>query len=229
MKRIQKKKEDEKIHIDPYHELCARTYESLLKERIILLNGEVKETIIEKIAIPLMRMSKDRPRTPITILINSEGGNVDDGQAVVDIIQQIKTPVITVGLGKVMSIAFDIFLAGDLRVSAENTLFLCHSGTGGTYDRLPMINDVAALNKKYFDRWAKYYAKRTSWTKTAWTYKQWYDVLDSGKDYYFFPEEAQKIGIVMDIQPAGVLKLKPKSARKRSAKSRKRQNRKKSK
>ena len=158
MKRLRKEREDEKPHLDPYNELCARTYESLLRDRVILLNGDVKENIIEKVAILLINMSRQQPRVPITILINSEGGNVDDGQAVVDIIQQVKTPIVTVGLGKVMSMAFDIFLAGDLRISAENTLFLCHSGTGGAYDRLPMVNDLAALNKKYFERWAKYYA-----------------------------------------------------------------------
>jgi ATP-dependent Clp endopeptidase proteolytic subunit ClpP len=214
-KRIEDNEKDEKFpQFDPHHELTTRTYESLLKDRVILLNGEIKESVIEKVGVPLLNMSKAHPKTPITILINSEGGSADDGQAIVDIIQQLKTPVITIGLGKVMSAAFDIFLAGDMRIANPNTLFMCHAGYNGVFDRMPMINDVAALQKRYFERWARYYA-----SKTNWSYDKWYELLDSGKDFHFFPEEAKKIGIVTDIsssEKGSISIIQTKSTRKKA-------------
>ena len=223
--RKDEEKEEKPTHVDPFNELSARTYDSLLKDRIILLNGDIKENIIEKVSIPLFNMSNAHPRTPIKIFINSDGGSVEDGQVVVDMIQQVKTPVITVGMGKVMSMAFDIFLAGDMRIAHPGTIFMCHSGYNGIFDRMPMINDIAALHKKYFERWARFYASRTKWS-----YDKWYEVLDSGKDFYFFAEEAQKIGIVTDITPneKGDIKIiKTKSTRRKSKTRKKRKSKKK--
>ncbi len=224
-KRGDREEKEEKIsHADPYTDLAARTYEGLLKDRIILLNGDIKENIIEKVAIPIIQMSQDHPKTPIKIFINSEGGSADDGQAVVDLILQSKTPIITVGLGKVMSMAFDIFLAGDMRIAQPNTLFMCHSGYNTVSDRLPMINDIAALQKKYFERWARYYDSRTKWN-----YQQWFDLIDGGKDHFFFPEDALKIGIVTDITPNEKGKIKAIQIRSPRRKSRRRKLKRKSK
>lgn len=208
------KREDKDARLDPYSEIAARTYESLLKERVVLLNGEIKENVIEKIAVPILNMSNSHPRTPIKILINSEGGAAEDGQAIVDLLTQCKTPIITVGLGKVMSMAFDIFLAGDMRIAQPNTLFMAHAGYDGIFDRMPMITDIAVLHQKHFERWARYYASRTKWS-----YEQWLEIITSGKDFYFFPEDALKIGIITDITPneKGLVNtIQSKSSRKKS-------------
>jgi ATP-dependent protease ClpP protease subunit len=109
---------------DPFSEHIFNTYESLLEERIILINGDLTEGLMEKAAIPLMQMAQEKG--PIQIYVNSFGGSINDSQAVCDIMQTIENPIITMAFGKAMSAAFDIFCCGDYRISYPNTVFMCH-------------------------------------------------------------------------------------------------------
>lgn len=174
---------------DPFHELSYDSYKSLLEERVILLNGTVKEDIVERVVVPLLRMGQTK--NPIQIWINSYGGSMEDGQAVVDVIQALKNPVVTVAFGKAMSAAFDIFLAGDHRILYPNTILMCHSGSASlAHQTLPSISIEAQLHEAYFRRWAKFYAARTKIAED-----EWFQVLKGGLNRYFFPEEALQKGL----------------------------------
>lgn len=193
----------------PFDEYAHSTYEDLLEERIILLNGDIRESVIEKAAIPLMHMAQEKG--PIQIYVNSYGGSINDSQAIVDIITTIDNPVITMGFGKAMSAAFDIFLAGTYRISYPNTVFMCHSGSSSLgLQTLPAINVEADLHRDLFKRWAKFYAARTTVSE-----KEWLSLLNGSLNKYYFPEEALKLGIVHHVVSLGkkpdmksILKLK---------------------
>lgn len=212
-KGLRKQDSDEEIPFpqsaSPFDEYAHNTYEELLEDRIILLNGDIKENIIEKAAIPLMKMAQEKGS--IQIYINSFGGSINDSQTIVDIISTIDNPVITMAFGKAMSAGFDIYLAGDLRISYPNTVFMCHSGAASLgLQTLPALSVEAKLHEEYFKRWARFYAARTKIVE-----KEWFDLLNSGKNRYFFPEEALKEGIVHHVVTAGkkpnmksILKLK---------------------
>ena len=149
--------------------------------------------MIERIVLPLNRLG--RSTKPIKLLINSQGGSVEDGQMVVDAILTCKAHVTTVALGQAMSAAFDIFLAGDKRIVYPNTILMMHSGSSRFETQtLPQINQEADLHKRYFDRWSSWYASRTDIPK-----KDWCNMLNTGLNYYYFAEEALKIGIVHEI------------------------------
>lgn len=182
---------------NPFAELSYETYQELLDERIILINGDLKEDLIEKAAIPLMKMVQEKG--PIQIYINSYGGSINDSQAIVDIMQTIDNPVITMAFGKAMSAGFDIFLAGDYRISYPNTVFMCHSGAVSLgLQTLSAHNVEAKLHESYFQRWAKYYASKTQIPE-----KEWLELLNSGKNRYFFPDEALKVGIAHHVVSIG--------------------------
>lgn len=182
---------------NPFAELAYETYQELKEERIILINGDLKEDLIEKAAIPLMQMAQEKG--PIQIYINSYGGSINDSQAIVDIIQTIDNPVITMAFGKAMSAGFDIFLAGDYRISYPNTVFMCHSGSASLGPQtLSAINVEAKLHEEYFVRWAKFYASRTKVSE-----KEWLDILNNSLNRYYFPEEAKNLGITHHIVSAG--------------------------
>lgn len=182
---------------NPFDEYAHNTYEELLEERIILLNGDLKENLIEKAVIPLMKMAQDKE--PIQIYINSYGGSINDSQAVTDLILTIDNPVIGMVFGKAMSAAFDILVASDYRIAYPNSLLMCHSGTASLgLQTLPALNIEAKLHEEYFKRWSSFYASRTKISE-----KEWLDLLNSGNNRYFFPVEAKDKGIIHHIVSKG--------------------------
>ena len=147
---------------DPFQETIQQTHKDLLKNRTILINGEIKENIIERVVMQIKKLSESHPATPIDIVLNSYGGSTFDAQAVVDTMRATKTPIVTKVLGKAMSAAFDIFLAGDLRIVLGNSVLMCHCGAQDLENiKLSDSLDEAKFTAELFKRWATYYASPT--------------------------------------------------------------------
>ena len=72
------------------------------------------------------RLYKDWDRTPIRLFINSYGGCVYDGLALVDVIKRSRTPVHTFCIGSCMSMAMWIWLAGEKRYMGANGTLMFH-------------------------------------------------------------------------------------------------------
>src|ERR1035437_4724832 len=186
--------EDQGIPFDPYTQFEIESYKALLRDRVILYNDDINKSVIERIVLPLTTMAQKSVK-PIKLLINSPGGSVEDGQMVVDAILTSRAPVITIALGQAMSAAFDIFLAGDKRIMYPNSILMMHSGSSRFESQtLPQINVEADLHRKYFERWSTWYASRTKIDQKAWL-----KMLNTGLNFYYFPEEAVKLGMVHEI------------------------------
>lgn len=182
---------------NPFAELAYETYQELKEERIILINGDLTEAIIEKAVVPLMQMGQDKE--PIQLWINSFGGTITDSQAVCDVIQGLDNPIIAMVFGKAMSAAFDILCASDYRIAYPNSLLMCHAGSESLgVQTLPAIVAEAKLHEAYFERWSKFYASRTKIDE-----KEWLDLLNTGKNRYFFPQEALQKGIIHHVVSPG--------------------------
>lgn len=100
--------------------LSERISQSSVKtfiERIL----EINEDDREKEAV-----YKDWQRTPIKLFINSYGGCVYDGLALMDVIKQSKTPVHTICLGSCMSMGFWLWLAGSKRLIGQRATLMFH-------------------------------------------------------------------------------------------------------
>ena len=191
---------------DQFKDFAAGAYKELLEHRTILINGDIEEDSIERVLIQIKKMSSQKPRQPITILINSVGGYVCESQAIIDEMQQTKTPITTVALGKVMSAAFAIYLAGDYRICGRNSLFLVHNGSEDLGEIKIMDNIVEAeFNKKLLESYSRYYASRTNVSQN-----EWMEIFRSNTDHYYFADEAKKMGIVHDIIEPQHSKYRPK-------------------
>ena len=128
------------------------------KSRIIYLDYIIVEDFIQLVGNQIIEYNiedKGKPveeRKPIVILINSGGGNLETCFAVVGIIEQSKTPVITVNLSSAHSAAGLILLAGHKRYCMPRSQMLIHkgsaSGISGNFDE---IADSMKSYKKIVD------------------------------------------------------------------------------
>jgi ATP-dependent Clp protease protease subunit len=71
---------------------------------------------------------------PIHLFINSPGGNVDDGFALIDIMKQCKSKIVTYAQGCVASMATLIFISGNERVCYKHSIFMFHDMFAGGAD-----------------------------------------------------------------------------------------------
>jgi len=130
----------------------------------------------------------------LIVTISTYGGNMHSGFAIYDLLVDSPFKIVTVGLGKVMSAGFLIFLAGDVRRSNENTRFMIHEVSTVTYGTLSAIeedlNEAKILND---------IAKRIIVSKTAITMEQLNTYATQKKDWYMSKKEAMELKVLTEL------------------------------
>jgi len=128
-------------------------------EQILLARRQLYlfEVVTEKIAKELVKniMALDRiSNEPIVLYINSPGGSIADGFAIIDCMQSVKSPIITMILGEACSMAGVISVAGDRRVMSKNSVWMAHDGSarpGGKFtDVIHYGEYIKSLQTKMF-------------------------------------------------------------------------------
>jgi ATP-dependent Clp protease, protease subunit len=106
--------------------------ERLFKNRNIIISGEVNQRLASSVTAQLLAMSAVSDE-PITIFINSQGGHVESGDTIHDMIRFVKPKVRIVGTGWVASAGALIFVSvpREDRVCLPHTRFLLHQPAGG--------------------------------------------------------------------------------------------------
>lgn len=106
--------------------------ERLFKARTLIITGEVNQQLAAQVMSQLLAMDAEADK-PITVYINSQGGHVESGDTIHDMIRYIKSPVRMVGTGWVASAGALIYVAvpRDQRYCLPNTRFLLHQPAGG--------------------------------------------------------------------------------------------------
>ncbi len=106
--------------------------EKLLQSRSIVISGEINQALAEKVTKQLLIL-QEMGNEPIKLFINSQGGHVEAGDTIHDMIKFIKPPVIVIGTGWVASAAITIYLAAEKqnRYSLPNTRYMIHQPLGG--------------------------------------------------------------------------------------------------
>ena len=106
--------------------------EKLLKSRTIIISGEINQALAEKVTTQLLIL-EEMSNDPIKIFINSQGGHVESGDTIQDMIKFVKPKIIMIGTGWVASAGITIYLAADKenRYSLPNTRYMIHQPLGG--------------------------------------------------------------------------------------------------
>lgn len=103
-------------------------WEATRKTRTLLYSTDVNSRSVRDTIDRLLALESDDPEKGITIILNSPGGSVNDGYALVDMIRFIRPPVTVIGTGVVASMGISILLSvpAERRFSLPNTRFMIH-------------------------------------------------------------------------------------------------------
>ena len=118
-----------------------------LENRRLFINDVIDSDVIDTIVYHILRYNredKDIPvesRKPILLYVNTNGGSVPDGYALIDAIMTSKTPVYTINQGYCYSMGFLIFISGKKRFATPNSTFLMHDGSSFAWDSTAKMKD----------------------------------------------------------------------------------------
>ena len=165
-----------------------------LKDRKLFLTCDIDECIIDDIVSHILQYNADdkgkpvEERKPILLYCSSNGGSVDPGVELIDVIRQSKTPVYTINLGYQYSMGFLIGLAGHKRYGSKTAKYLMHDGSNFIYNSGAKAQDQMEFNKRIEARVKEYVLDRTKITS------EMYDA-QMRKEWYMFSDEAKELGV----------------------------------
>lgn len=108
-------------------------FSRLLKDRIIMLSGEVNDTMASLVVAQLLFLQSEDPDKDIFLYINSPGGSITSGMAIYDTMKYIKPDVVTICVGMAASMGQFLLTAGTRgkRFALPNSEILMHQPLGG--------------------------------------------------------------------------------------------------
>jgi ATP-dependent Clp protease protease subunit len=167
--------------------------EKFLKTRTILVSGEINKKCAEKVVTQMLLLEADND-SPIKILIDSPGGDVDAGYAIFDMARFIKPDVYMIGMGLVASAGALILLAApkERRFGLPNSHYLIHQPLSGIRGVATEIEIHAKELEKTRQKINKLIADETG--------KSIKQVgKDTDRDFWLSAEEAQEYGLISKI------------------------------
>ena len=172
-------------------------FSRLLKDRIIYLGEDVNPTTSSLIVAQMLFLESEDPDKEIYFYINSPGGSITDGMAIVDTMNYIKCPVETVCVGLAASMGAVLLTAGEKgkRFAMPNSEIMIHQpliGGGGLSGQAKEIKIHADHLVKTREKLNKFLSERTG---------KPLDVIekDTERDNYMTAEEALKYGLIDGI------------------------------
>lgn len=111
---------------------AVSTSSELFNSRVLMLEGEVTDAVCNSLVRSMLVLEHQSATEPITLIINSPGGSVTAGLALIDTMQALDCPVHTVGEGVVASMGAVILASGDHRAAYRHAQVLIHQIMGGT-------------------------------------------------------------------------------------------------
>ena len=169
-------------------------YSRLLKDRIIIINGEINDSLSNSIVAQLLYLDSIN-HDDISVYINSPGGSITSGMAIYDTMNFIKSDVITICVGMAASMAAFLLSSGKKgkRYALPNSEVMIHQPLGGAQGQATEIKIAAErilkLKKKLNTILAKNCGKNLKQVEK-----------DTERDYFMDSDEALNYGIIDKIK-----------------------------
>ena len=182
------------IEESPRGERSFDIYSRLLRDRIIVLSGEIEQKMADTIVAQLLFLESENPNADISLYIDSPGGSVNAGWAIMDTMQYIKSPVSTIGMGLVASMGAVLLAAGEKgkRFTLPNTDVMIHQPSAGAEGKITdmeiTLNQFVRNKKKMVKLMSEFTGRKE---------KEVFDAME--RDNWMTAEEAKSFGLVDEI------------------------------
>jgi len=182
------------IEKSQFGERAYDIYSRLLRERIIFLGGGIDDDTANLVIAQLLFLEAEDPKKDISLYVNSPGGSVTTGLAILDAMNHIKPDVSTVCVGMAASAAAVILAAGakGKRFALPNAEVMIHQPWGGAQGQATDIEITAKHILATRDRLNKILSKSTGQPLEK-------VEKDVERDYFMTSDEAKKYGIVDQV------------------------------
>jgi len=174
-------------------------YSRLLKDRIIFLDGAIDDENANLVIAQLLLLEAEDPTKDIWLYINSPGGNVTAGLAIIDTMQYIRSGVNTVCIGQAASMAAVVLACGTKgkRQALLRSRILIHQPLGEAGGQATDIkiqaNEISRMAKQIYELLSEQTGQKFSKVEK-----------DCDRDFVMTPDQAKKYGII-----DGVLTKRP--------------------
>ncbi len=169
-------------------------YSRLLKERIVFLGGPIDDDVANLVIAQLLFLEAEDPKKDISLYINSPGGSVTAGLAILDTMNHVKPAVSTVCVGIAASAAAVILAAGEKgkRRALPNAEVMIHQPWGGAQGQATDIEITAKHIIATREKLNKILSKATGQSLEKIS-------KDVERDYFMSADEAKKYGLVDEV------------------------------
>jgi ATP-dependent Clp protease protease subunit len=166
-------------------------YSRLLKDRIIFVSGTIGTEMANTIIAQLLFLEKENSKEDIQMFINSYGGEITAGMAIIDTMNYVKCDISTIAVGLAASMGTVLLVSGTKgkRFALPNSKIHIHQPIGGVRGQASDIAIEAEEIIKTREALYKILASRTG--KTAKQIEK-----DADRDKYFTAKEAKEYGII---------------------------------
>ena len=166
-------------------------YSRLLKDRIIMLSGEVNDQVASTIVAQLLFLEAQDPDKDIYFYINSPGGVITSGLSMFDTMNYIKPDIVTICIGQAASMGAFLLASGTKgkRYALPNARIMIHQPSGGAQGQSTDIQIQAQEIQRLKDTLNAILAEKTG--KTAKQLEK-----DTERDNFMSSQEAMKYGLI---------------------------------
>jgi ATP-dependent Clp protease protease subunit len=166
-------------------------YSRLLKDRIIMLSGEVNDAVASSIVAQLLFLEAQDPDKDIFFYINSPGGVITSGLSMFDTMNYIKPDIVTICIGQAASMGAFLLASGTKgkRYALPHARIMIHQPSGGAQGQSTDIQIQAAEIQRLKDTLNEILAERTG-KKPKQIEK------DTERDNFMSSEEAVEYGLI---------------------------------
>jgi ATP-dependent Clp protease protease subunit len=148
----------------------------------------------QKFRKQVMEVSKSDPQRPVLIYIDSYGGYVDALSKMIETLDEIPNPVVTICMGKAMSCGAILLSHGDIRFLGRNSRIMIHEVSSGTFGNVQDMKEDTKETVRINEQFMGLLAKNCGFKH----YEEFRGVIkeQDGRDRYLVGNDALKFGIV---------------------------------
>ncbi|MDR0762198.1 MAG: ATP-dependent Clp endopeptidase proteolytic subunit ClpP [Campylobacteraceae bacterium] len=169
-------------------------YSRLLKDRIVMLSGEIYDDVAASIVAQMLFLEAEDPEKDIYLYINSPGGVVTSGLSIYDTMNYIKPDIVTICIGQAASMGAFLLSCGTKgkRFALPNARIMIHQPLGGAQGQATDIEIQAKEILRLKETLNAILAKNTG-QKTAKIAK------DTDRDFFMSSHEAKEYGLIDSV------------------------------